>query len=209
MEEKTTKPLFLSLAKAQASFESAIKDVKNSFFKSNYADLSAVWDACKDAIRENGLIVMQPTNYLESAGVWVVNTRIYNAAGEYVEGNTPILASKQNDPQAFGSATTYARRYGLAALLGIVTEDDDAEGAMSRDNNKKPVSKPEPVKQEQPKADINKLRSECLRLLENPVVTDDEKKNTLLKINIYTEEQFIKINAKLNQFIEERTKKAA
>jgi hypothetical protein len=205
MENKTVS-LFVGLAKAQASFNSAIKDTKNSFFKSNYADLSAVWDACKDAIKENGLIVLQPTAFHEPSGEWVVNTRIYDQTGQFIEGNTPIKASKQNDPQAFGSATTYARRYGLAALLGIVTEDDDAEGAMSRDNNKKAST---PVKEEKPVLDIIKLQAEYRNLLSNPVIEEHEQKQGLLKINTFSEQALASKIAKLKEIIEERTKKAA
>jgi hypothetical protein len=208
--ENKPQPLFVALAKAQGNFSSAIKDSKNPFFKSNYADLTAVWDSCKEAIKENGLIVMQPTVYLESAGAWVVNTRIYDQLGNFIEGHTPILASKQNDPQAFGSATTYARRYGLAALLGIVTEDDDAEGAMSRDNNKKPASKTEtPVKQDKPVMDIVKLQAEYRALLNNSVIEDAERKGGLLKVNTYSEEMLFAKITKLKEIIEERTKKAA
>jgi hypothetical protein len=210
MENKPL-PLFIALAKAQGTFSSAIKDSENPFFKSTYADLTAVWDSCKEAIKENGLIVMQPTIYLESAGAWVVNTRIYDQSGNFVEGNTPILASKQNDPQAFGSATTYARRYGLAALLGIVTEDDDAEGAMSRDNNKKPAvpAKPANPASVRTENNLSLVQAQYRELLNNSVIEDHQRKEGLLKVNTYTEEQLTKKIAALNKYIEEKTIKAA
>lgn len=210
--ENTPVTLYAALAKAQASFHSALKDASNPFFKSKYADLSAIWESCKDALKDNGLVLMQPTFYLESAGQWVVNTRIYNATGDFVEGHTPILVSKQNDPQAFGSATTYARRYGASALLGIVTEDDDAEGAMSRDD--KNTAKKAPVKAESPapvrtENTLIATRAEYLKLLQSLHVSPEERNKAILNINVHTEEVLKTKMAKLNEIIEERIKKAA
>lgn len=128
MEKKT---IYKQLLEAQKEFKSAIKDSDNPFFKSKYADLTSVWEACKDALHKNGLFVAQSPDIFE--GFDVLITRIYNGEGEFLESKIRIVTKSNNDPQAFGSALTYARRYALAAILGIITEDDDAEGAMQRE----------------------------------------------------------------------------
>lgn len=129
MAENKTQ-IFAALCKAQQTFKPALKDTANPFFKSKYADLASIWDACKDSLAENSLFVSQSTDIAETGPVLI--TRVYHSSGEHIESRTPIICSKDKDPQAFGSAMTYTRRYSLAAILGIITDDDDAEGAMVR-----------------------------------------------------------------------------
>jgi hypothetical protein len=126
--DKTT--LFTALCKAQQSFKPAIKDTANPFFKSKYADLASIWDACKDALAANDLFISQSISVTETGPVLI--TKVFHISGEHIESTCPIICGKQNDPQAFGSAVTYTRRYSLAPLLGIITDDDDGEGAMVR-----------------------------------------------------------------------------
>lgn len=126
--EKTT--LYGALCKAQQNFKPAIKDTANPFFKSKYADLASIWDACKDALAANELFVSQSTDITETGPIMV--TKVFHITGEYIESKTPIISKSMTDPQAFGSAMTYTRRYALAAILGIITDDDDGEGAMIR-----------------------------------------------------------------------------
>jgi hypothetical protein len=134
--------------KAQISFKAAIKDSSNPYFKSKYADLASVWDAVKDALETNQLLVTQSTGQ-HPDGVIVYTYLIHAPSAEYIGSELLMRASKKldddtyvplHDPQAYGSLITYGRRYSLAALLGVVTEDDDAEGAMGR---KKPEGKPD------------------------------------------------------------------
>lgn len=115
----------------------AKKDGTNPFFKSKYPTLNSVWEAAKDPLHENGLSLLQPIDIV--GGQSVVKTIILHISGEKIESNCPIVCAKQNDPQALGSAITYARRYSLASIMGIMTEqDDDAEKAMDRNNAPKP-----------------------------------------------------------------------
>lgn len=152
--------IFTALHKAQRAFKPAIKDTANPFFKSKYADLASIWDACKDALSENDLFVSQSTGIGEHGQTMI--TRVYHTSGEFIESITPIICAKHNDPQAFGSAMTYTRRYSLAAILGIITDDDDGEGAMVRPaanaqpKPQKQAYKPEPATAEQ-KAQISEL----------------------------------------------------
>lgn len=128
--------LAAALSKAQGSIEAAKKDTKNEFFKAKYADLSSVWEACRAALSQNGLAVVQTTKPSE-IGIVVVSTLIHSS-GEWMRGELFIKPVK-SDPQGIGSAITYARRYALAALVGVAPEDDDGEGAMGR-KNKTPVT---------------------------------------------------------------------
>lgn len=128
--------LSTALNKAQSQMMCAGKDGNNPFFKSKYATLNSVWEAVKDALLSNGLSALQPISYKE--GNPVVKTVIMHTSGQFITGECPIICAKQNDPQALGSAITYARRYSLASILGVMTdEDDDGEQAMARSASKK------------------------------------------------------------------------
>lgn len=93
-------------------------------------------EACKEALNENGISVLQPVVND------VVETILLHESGEWISSTTKIIAKTENDPQAQGSAITYARRYGLQSMVFIPAEDDDGEGAMSRTAQTKPVQDP-------------------------------------------------------------------
>lgn len=124
---------FAAFLTAQKQFSTALKDTSNSFFRSKYADLHSIWSAVKDALHTNGLYVTQPIKITESGGAMVVTTVRYQDGTIVETSECPVVCKVANDPQAMGSAITYARRYSLAAILCVMTDDDDAEGAMSRD----------------------------------------------------------------------------
>jgi len=124
-----------ALAKAQGAMTGAKKDSQNPFFKSNYADLAAVWDACREQLSKNDLAVIQTTEPAE-VGVIVV-TLLAHKTGQWIRGKLKVNPQK-SDPQALGSAITYARRYSLAAVVGLAQVDDDGEAAMNRGGNRKP-----------------------------------------------------------------------
>ena len=128
--------LALALVKAQATMGNAVKDSKNPFFKSNYADLNAVREACLPALNTNGISVLQPTVHME--GKAYVETVLLHESGEFISSLTEVLCAKQNDPQAHGSGISYARRYGLQSLVNLGSADDDAEGAMGRSYSQPP-----------------------------------------------------------------------
>lgn len=116
-----------ALAKVQAEIGGALKDSVNPHFKSKYADLSSVWDAWQAVGPKHGFSVLQYGSVVD--GQWVLTTRLFHADGGNVDGHVPLLNSK-GDMQGLGSALTYARRYGLAAMVGICPEDDDANAAV-------------------------------------------------------------------------------
>jgi hypothetical protein len=145
--------LAAALSKAQAIMTGALKDSENPHFRSKYADLSAVWEACREPLCRNGLSVVQLPAVSNQATV-TVETILLHESGEYIGGSIEVPVSKA-DAQGVGSAITYARRYSLAAVVGIAPEDDDGEGAVGRtaqkttakppqDARKSPV-KPEPA----------------------------------------------------------------
>lgn len=126
--------LSAALVKAQAEMSGAVKDSANPFFKSRYADLESVIKAIKEPFAKYGLAYTQ-FPYTDDKGVGVV-TRLIHESGEWIECGYTLPLTKL-DPQAAGSAITYARRYALQAMAGIPAVDDDAEMAMGR--TQKPV----------------------------------------------------------------------
>jgi hypothetical protein len=104
----------------------AVKDSKNPFFKSSYADLGAVVKAIKEPFADNGLSYSQFPLFVD--GKVGVETILMHISGEWMSGEIVLPMTKQ-DPQAAGSAITYARRYALQAIAGIPAEDDDGNHA--------------------------------------------------------------------------------
>ena len=135
LKSETIGELAKALVKAQHAMDKAKKGSINPFFKSKYADLASVWEACKDHLADNGLSIVQTNDIIgnnETAleGV-VVETTLRHTSGEWISGRLAMKPTKA-DPQGIGSAITYARRYALAAMVGVCPEDDDAEGAVDR-----------------------------------------------------------------------------
>ena len=124
-----------ALCNAQGQMGGVVKDSSNPFFKSKYADITSVIKAIKQPFADNGLSYTQfPISNEDGVGV---STRLMHISGQYLEMEYTLPAVKK-DPQAFGSAITYARRYALQSIAGIPVADDDAEAAMLRgDDNKK------------------------------------------------------------------------
>ena len=120
--------LTTALSIVQGKLSHAKKDSANPFFKSKYADLESVWDACRSLLAENGLCVMQfPGEFLE--GCMSLDTILAHSSGEYIKQTMEVPVTKL-DPQGAGSALTYMRRYALAAVVGVVQADDDANAAV-------------------------------------------------------------------------------
>jgi len=121
------KGIATALAKAQANMGKALKQANNPHFRSKYADLGNVMDACLPALNEAGIALIQPTGEDEH-GRFVETILIHGESGESLTCRVPLIVSK-NDMQGYGSAVTYARRYGLMAMAGIAPEDDDGNAA--------------------------------------------------------------------------------
>jgi hypothetical protein len=118
---------FAAFVSAQKQFGPALKTHTNPAFRSKYADLSACVEAVVDALNANGLGLMQKTIAVDS-GVCVETVFLHESGASISSGPFHVPASKQ-DPQGYGSALTYARRYSLMAACGIAPEDDDGNAA--------------------------------------------------------------------------------
>lgn len=116
-----------ALAAAQAQMGKALKSANNPHFKSKYADLASVVDACMPSLNAHGIAVIQPTTD-EETGRFVETILIHGESGETLKCRVPLIVAK-NDMQGYGSAVTYARRYGLMSMAGIAPEDDDGNAA--------------------------------------------------------------------------------
>jgi hypothetical protein len=128
--------------KAKREFGPALKDKTNPAFRSKYADLGACIDAVEDALLTHGIAAIQRT-YDDTTGV-TVETVFLHESGEQIEcGRLHVPAAKQ-DPQGYGSALTYARRYSLMAACGIAPEDDDGEAATKAVRTAQASSKSQP-----------------------------------------------------------------
>ena len=121
--------LATALAKAQGQIEGAKKDSTNPHFKSSYADLASVWDACRKALSSNGLSVAQGAE--SEDGRVGITTILMHASGQWMR-STLLMRPMKDDPQGIGSCVTYARRYALAAIVGVAPEDDDGNAASAK-----------------------------------------------------------------------------
>jgi hypothetical protein len=116
------------LAKAQGAMSAAEKGRVNPFFKSKYADLSDVWDACRKPLSDNGLAVIQIT--VGNKTDIQIETTLLHKSGQFIKGLIPVLQGKQ-DMQGLGAAITYARRFSLAAMVGVYQDDNDGNGSSN------------------------------------------------------------------------------
>ena len=121
-----------ALLSVQTQLQPALKDAENPFTKSNYATLNSVMESCRGTMLTNGIWMTQypvPAPEHLGGGYLGLVTKLTHAESGQWQSSLAVVPLPKNDPQGMGSAMTYTRRYALCAMLGIVTEDDDAEGA--------------------------------------------------------------------------------
>jgi hypothetical protein len=123
--------LFAALAKAQSEMQIAALDSENPYFKSKYADLASIVKASRPALTKNGLSVIQQI-LPNDDGQNILHTILCHSSGQWIESRMRILPAKP-DVQSLISYVTYIRRAAYAALIGVVTgdEDDDGESAVA------------------------------------------------------------------------------
>jgi hypothetical protein len=126
----TLSALAPALVAAQADLANVHRDSKNPHFRSRFASLEAVRDATAGPLAAHGLVIVQGLAS-DDKGRVVCTTRLLHASGEWMESDFAVQPVKQ-DPQAYGSAATYARRYALMGMCGIAPTDDDGEAAQGR-----------------------------------------------------------------------------
>ena len=135
-----------ALAKAQGEMENASKNSQNPHFRSKYADLAEIINTVRPILSKHGLSVTQFPSF--DGTLAHVETIIAHESGEWMSGTTSSPVQKA-DPQGIGSATTYLRRYSLAAVCNLAQEDDDANAASK--TPKQPAQQPQRPSAQAPK----------------------------------------------------------
>jgi len=136
-----------AMLKVQAALQPAMKDRENPFTKSNYATLNSVMEACRDALLENGIWLAQYPVPVEAGHVGLVTKLTHAESGQW-QSSLMVMPLPKPDPQGYGSAMTYSRRYALSALIGIVTEEDDDGAAAGTEYGQRPKRK-SPTRQQE------------------------------------------------------------
>lgn len=157
------KNIATALVKAQKEFAPALKDSNNPFFKTKYADLSTCVKAVIDALNNNGIALIQKCHPCDD-GV-SVETIFVHESGELLDCGVLHVPAAKNDPQGYGSALTYARRYSLMAACGIAPEDDDGNAASK--GRPAPVANPLNFA----KTDASVLENKAKNIIESSVNT--------------------------------------
>ena len=158
IKSESIKNLATAMSKAQSEMGGAVKDANNPFFKSKYADLSAVIRAVKEPFANNDLSYVQFP--IEESGRIGIETILMHSSGEWLSNSFTVQLSKQ-DAQGAGSAITYCRRYSLQAVAGIPSEDDDGNAASKYAQSK-------PTKQDLEWVNAIKNKTTTLSNIEDP-----------------------------------------
>lgn len=167
-----------ALCLAQGDFPNVPKDANNPFFKSKYADLTSIIDTVRPVLKKHGLSFTQlPT--MDST-IPSVTTLLIHKSGQFISSVLPMPAAKV-DAQGIGSAITYARRYGLQAILGLAAEDDDGNAATGQgtatDKKTQRQEKTEPAKESVQKSNDDEVVLKITKV-DEPIT--DRKKNPML-----------------------------
>lgn len=123
----------LAMSKAQGEFAPVLKDSKNPFFKSDYADLASVLSATRKSLSANGVAVIQSPRMDLTAKAVIITTMLCHSSGEWMADDLIIPIADKITAQTVGSAVTYGRRYALQAFLGVAGEDDDGNAATGKE----------------------------------------------------------------------------
>lgn len=135
---ESLKELAPALAKAQAAMKAAAMDCENGHFKVRYASLPSVMDAAKKPLADHGLCTTQGVSFRD--GCVLVTTMLLHSSGEWIASELALPVGERATPQAIGSAISYGRRYGLAALCGVVSDLDDDGNAAEESAKTSPVA---------------------------------------------------------------------
>lgn len=160
------KELVGALAKAQGAMKPAVFNRVNPHYKNRYADFTSCMDACRGPLSENGLAIVQYCQTID--GKLNLVTKLAHVSGQWMESEFPIIAAKM-DSQGIGSAMTYAKRYSLCGMVGIVADeegDDDGEAAVGR-----PQNKPQPLYNNVAPANAHSAPKPVQKILASQVAT--------------------------------------
>ena len=132
MNSQDTTKLAKALLNVQRQLLPAAKDATNPFTKSKYATLNSVMAASREALLDNGIWMCQCPVPVDTPGAIGLMTKLTHTESGQWQSSIAVVPLPKADPQGMGSAITYARRYALTAMLGLVSEDDDGEAACGR-----------------------------------------------------------------------------
>jgi hypothetical protein len=169
--------LVAALAKAQGQMKPAAFNRVNPHFKNRYADFTSCMEAVRDPLSTNGLAISQMPSTTPD-GKLVLVTLLAHVSGQWMAGEFPLISLKQ-DSQGIGSAMTYAKRYSLCGMIGIVADedvdadDDDGESASGRGYQAKAAQPQDPI-QSAPVAKLGKAEIIALTTL---IQSLDEESN--------------------------------
>lgn len=140
-KSETIIELSKAFAKMQMELEQPLKNADNPFFKSKYVPLENVVDSITRAANKHGLSFTQFPSSDENGNV-TVGTMVMHESGEWIEYDPICMKPVKNDPQAVGSAITYAKRYALSAIFGITSDNDDDGNEATHPGKATPKTSP-------------------------------------------------------------------
>lgn len=117
-----------ALINVQRNLQPAVRDATNPFVHNRYATLNSVMESCREALLSNNIWLTQYPVPADLGFLGLVTKLTHAESGQW-QASLAMVPLPKADPQGMGSAMTYARRYALSAMLGIVTDDDDGESA--------------------------------------------------------------------------------
>jgi len=175
MRSDTVKEIATALSNFQCKMTAVKKDSTNPFYKSKYASLDTIWETIRKPLAENGLSVAQTMDVDNDKSV--LETTLYHTSGEWISG-VQLINPVKPDPQSQGSAITYARRYSLSAILGLVSDDDDDANTATK------PAQTAPIKPGSPTAEASPLVAEAKKL--GAVEMSTKTQHALIKGSITT-----------------------
>lgn len=175
-QSESINELATALAKAQGEIRNAPKDSTNPHYKAKYADLASVWNVAREPLSKHGLSVIQLTGGGPTA--ITITTRLMHSSGQWVESclsMEPVSRQpgQKITPQDVGSCITYARRYGLSAMVGVAPDDDDDAVLASTPQQKQATPRQGNVTNLRHESKSNEL-SEILALQKELGLSNDE-----------------------------------
>lgn len=204
--------LSLALCKAQKKFKTAIKKSVNPYFKSKYADYAEVLSCVKEPLNSEGISILQAiqgdfveTILLHESGEWISSQAKIICIPSFVKNKQDEIIHTFIKPQDYGSAVTYARRYGLASLLSIDSDEDD-DGNIANGNIAGTIggithtpNVMQPKKDAKKEQDILILRQRILKLYQQNVTKEQIEKALGYSLTDITKAPIDEIKSKLDE----------
>ena len=165
--------LALALCLAQADIKDAKTNKKNAFIGNSYADLTAVWQACRKALTDHDLAVVQ--RFKTEEGELILETLLIHTSGESISSELPLMNVK--DWHSLGSGITYARRYSLCSLVGIAPDGEDDDGSAAQEDAKKSPTAGSRKSYPKRKKKEGTIKDQAMKILEEVPEADEYLRN--------------------------------